>query len=84
LGAAWRLYLPQWNALFTIENRSLRSWARMRPGLPARGRWLDGFDPARPPVDLLRPFPAEQMRAWPVSSRVGNVRNNDSQLLEQF
>jgi putative SOS response-associated peptidase YedK len=45
-------------------------------------RWLDPGDPARPPVDLLRPFPAEKMVAWPVGDRVGNVRNNDSQLLE--
>lgn len=45
-------------------------------------RWLDAGDQARPPVDLLRPYPAEQMRAWPVSDRVGNVRNNDPQLLE--
>lgn len=46
-------------------------------------RWLDPGDPARPPVDLLRPFPAEEMRCWPVSDRVGNVRNNDPQLLEE-
>lgn len=46
-------------------------------------RWLDSGDPAQPPVDLLRPFPAEQMRAWPISDRVGNVRNNDPQLLEE-
>jgi putative SOS response-associated peptidase YedK len=46
-------------------------------------RWLDPGDPARPPIDLLRPFPAEEMRAWPVSDRVGNVRNNDPQLLEE-
>jgi putative SOS response-associated peptidase YedK len=45
-------------------------------------RWLDPGYPARPPVDLLRPFPAEKMVAWPVSDRVGNVRNNDPQLLE--
>jgi putative SOS response-associated peptidase YedK len=44
-------------------------------------RWLDPGDPARPPVDLLRPMPAEKMIAWPVSERVGNVRNNDPQLL---
>ncbi|MGB7549498.1 MAG: SOS response-associated peptidase [Terracidiphilus sp.] len=44
-------------------------------------RWLEGGDPARPPVDLLRPYPAEKMRAWPVSDRVGNVRNNDAELL---
>ncbi|MDR3771899.1 MAG: SOS response-associated peptidase [Terracidiphilus sp.] len=44
-------------------------------------RWLDPGDPVRPPVDLLRPFPAEKMAAWRVSDRVGNVRNNDPQLL---
>ncbi|MGB8261979.1 MAG: SOS response-associated peptidase [Terracidiphilus sp.] len=46
------------------------------------GRWLEPGDPARPPVDLLRPYPAEKMQAWPVSVRVGNVRNNDAGLLE--
>lgn len=46
-------------------------------------RWLQPGDPAQPPVDLLRPFPAEKMLAWPVSDRVGNVRNNDPQLLEE-
>ncbi|MGA2168891.1 MAG: SOS response-associated peptidase [Terracidiphilus sp.] len=46
-------------------------------------RWLDPGDPARPPVDLLRPFPAEKMISWTVSDRVGNVRNNDPQLLER-
>ena len=47
-------------------------------------RWLDAGDPARPPVDLLRPYPAERMVAWPVSDRVGNVRNNDPALLERL
>jgi putative SOS response-associated peptidase YedK len=46
-------------------------------------RWLVPSDPARPPVDLLRPYPAEEMRAWPVSDRVGNVRNNDAGLLAE-
>lgn len=40
-------------------------------------RWLAPFDPARPPLDLLRPFPAEEMRAWKVDAKVGNVKNND-------
>ena len=31
---------------------------------------------------LLTPYPAEEMVAWPVSPRVGNVRNNDSSLIE--
>jgi putative SOS response-associated peptidase YedK len=56
-------------------------------------RWLDSggqnsgernsSDMAQPPVDLLRPFPAEKMVSWPVSDRVGNVRNNDPQLLDE-
>ncbi|MGC1460826.1 MAG: SOS response-associated peptidase [Terracidiphilus sp.] len=45
-------------------------------------RWLDPEMTERPPVDLLRPYPAECMRSWPVSARVGNVRNNDAELLE--
>jgi putative SOS response-associated peptidase YedK len=44
--------------------------------------WL-GEDPASPPdlKALLRPYPAEDMQAWPVSQRVGNFRNNDADLL---
>jgi putative SOS response-associated peptidase YedK len=43
---------------------------------------LSSSELSRPPVDLLRPFPAEKMFCWPVSDRVGNVRNNDPQLLD--
>ena len=45
-------------------------------------RWLDPETKDRPPVDLLRPYPADRMRSWPVDQRVGNVRNNDAALLE--
>lgn len=31
---------------------------------------------------LLAPYPAEKMAAWPVSKRVGNVKNNDPSLIE--
>ena len=47
------------------------------------GRWLGGVYPAQLPLDLLRPFPAEQMIAWKVDKAVGNVRNDTAQLLEQ-
>jgi putative SOS response-associated peptidase YedK len=43
-------------------------------------RWLAPADPARPPIDLLRPRPAEDMTAWKVGTAVGNVRNNDPSL----
>ncbi len=37
-------------------------------------RWLNPGDPDRPPIDLLRPFPAERMEAWKVSLRSGMRR----------
>lgn len=46
-------------------------------------RWLDPGDPERPPIDLLRPFPADKMQAWQVSDRVGNVKNDDAELLQE-
>jgi putative SOS response-associated peptidase YedK len=44
-------------------------------------RWLEPGDPNRLPVDLLRPYPAEEMVAWRVGKSVGNVRNNDPSLI---
>jgi putative SOS response-associated peptidase YedK len=43
-------------------------------------RWLDPGEPSQLPIDLLRPYPAEEMRAWKVSAAVGNVRNNCPEL----
>jgi putative SOS response-associated peptidase YedK len=45
--------------------------------------WLDE-EPAELPQlkALLAPYPADDMICWPVSARVGNVRNNDSSLIE--
>jgi putative SOS response-associated peptidase YedK len=31
---------------------------------------------------MLAPYPSDRMICWPVSARVGNVRNNDSSLIE--
>jgi putative SOS response-associated peptidase YedK len=31
---------------------------------------------------LLAPYPSEEMACWPVSPRVGNVKNNDPSLIE--
>ena len=45
--------------------------------------WL-GEEPADPDQlkALLSPSPSEEMTCWPVSARVGNVRNNDASLIE--
>jgi putative SOS response-associated peptidase YedK len=42
-------------------------------------RWL-GDEPD--PCDLLRPFPADLMRMWPISTRVNKPENDDSSIIE--
>jgi putative SOS response-associated peptidase YedK len=45
--------------------------------------WL-GEQPADVPQlkAMLAPYPSEEMICWPVSARVGNVKNNDPSLIE--
>jgi len=31
---------------------------------------------------MLAPYPSEEIMCWPVSQRVGNVKNNDPSLVE--
>ena len=56
---------------------------RYRRGSVVLPAWL-GEEPADEPQlkALLAPYPADDMICWPVSARVGNVRNNDSSLIE--
>ena len=44
-------------------------------------RWMAPTDPGHLPIDLLKPFPAEEMKAWKVGRAVGNTRNNDPSLI---
>jgi len=47
-------------------------------------RWLDPAVDAREAIEpMMQPFPAELMRAYPVSTRVNNARNDDAGLLER-
>jgi putative SOS response-associated peptidase YedK len=45
-------------------------------------RWLEPGSTEQPPVDLLRPFGADKMKAWRVNRRINSVRNNDATLSE--
>jgi putative SOS response-associated peptidase YedK len=44
-------------------------------------RWLSPCAPELLPLDLLRAYPAEEMTAWRVDLRVGNVMNDDPELI---
>ena len=50
-----------------------QAWPEWLGEQPADEAWLKS---------LLAPYPSDAMICWPVSARVGNVRNNDSSLIE--
>jgi putative SOS response-associated peptidase YedK len=84
----WKEPTGSWLQTFTIVTTDANELAetvhdRMPVILePANySRWLDTSDPTRPPVDLLRPYDASQMTAYPTNPLVGNVRNNGPDLL---
>jgi putative SOS response-associated peptidase YedK len=43
-------------------------------------RWLEPTTEEQPPIDLVRPFDSDKMKAWRVDRRVNNVRNNEPSL----
>ncbi|MEO0584916.1 MAG: SOS response-associated peptidase [Bacteroidota bacterium] len=48
---------------------------------PQQERWLNAGESAEDLLEILRPYPAEKMKAYPVSSAVGNVRNDYEELI---
>lgn len=47
-------------------------------------RWMNAREPINSALNLLRPYPAEQMRAWRVGKAVGNVRNDNPGLVQEL
>jgi len=45
-------------------------------------RWLEPGSEEQPPIDLIRPFDSDKMKAWRVDRRVNNVKNNEPSLCE--
>jgi putative SOS response-associated peptidase YedK len=74
--------LPTFTILTTAPNELMATLHDRMPLIVAPDdakRWLDPGE--RDVVDLLRPFPAEEMTAYPVSVRVNSVRNDDPDLI---
>ncbi len=44
-------------------------------------RWLSREVTEKPPIDLLRPFESDDMKASACNPLVGNVRNNGPEML---
>ena len=45
----------------------------------AYDRWLANLEPD--PRDLLVPFPSEQIKSWPISTRVNKPKNGEFSIL---
>ena len=45
--------------------------------------WLASAPGIRPPLELLRPYPAEEMHAAPANRAVGNPKNNTPENLRE-
>ncbi|MDB5560165.1 MAG: yedK [Enterovirga sp.] len=74
-----------WQRTFTIVTTDANSLVgKLHDRMPViiapqdRDRWLTDPDPR----DLIRPFPAEAMRMWPVSRDVNSPKNDGRELLE--
>jgi putative SOS response-associated peptidase YedK len=77
--------LQTFTILTTNPNALMESIHTRMPVIVAKKdyeRWLGPCDPARLPVEMLRPFDADAMTAWKVSRAVGNPRNNSPELVE--
>jgi putative SOS response-associated peptidase YedK len=73
--------------IITTEPNELvsRLYDRMPAILPERSydTWLDPKNEKSDALqELLKPYPAEEMRAFPVSTRVNNVKNDGPELIE--
>jgi putative SOS response-associated peptidase YedK len=86
----WRSSAREWVRSFTIVTcppndlcAELHNRMPVVLGPETWPAWL-GEEPADPRQlkAMLAPYPSEEMIYWPVSTRVGNVKNNDPSLIE--
>lgn len=80
--------VPSYTVITTEANELAREYHHRMPVIlprEAEEEWVskDQTD-ARAAVQLLEPYPAEQLTVRPVSPEVNNVRNNDPSLIEPF
>ena len=91
-GALWEAWKPKdggdWTiscSLITTEANPLMAEIHDRmPVIVAPGnyaRWLGESGTEAPPDDLLQPYPADAMRAHPVSTHVNKPENDDEQCI---
>jgi putative SOS response-associated peptidase YedK len=77
-------WLRTYTILTTRPNELVAPLHDRMPVIIAPGdydQWL-GDEPD--PADLIRPYPADRMAAWPVSTRVNKPENDDARILDRI
>jgi len=75
-------------AIITVEPNELvaeTSHSNHMPFIVKRSDWqlwLEPGDKARPPLDLLRPFDSELMKAWRVNEKINKIDAKGTELNE--
>ncbi len=72
--------------IVTDANELVRKLHERMPLIIAREDWERWLDPEltdeKEIEQMLKPYPADEMRAYPVSTRVNNAKNDDPGLIE--
>lgn len=93
LGGVWRHWRSGKSAMdtfavITVEPNELLAETTHHDRMPLIlerkdfQRWFQLADVQQPPLDLLRPFNADKMKAWRVGRRINSTKNNDATLSE--
>ena len=90
LGGLWENWKDQstgeWIRIFAIittdANELVAEIHDRMPLIIAPGDYERWLSDEPDPHDLMRPYPAEPMRMWPISTRVNKPENDDSSILE--
>ena len=84
-----RHVLQSFTIITTVPNELCAAIHDRMPAVLPREKWATRPGEREADADelrwmILRPYPAALMRAYPVGTRVGNVRNNDAGLLDEI
>ena len=76
----------QWVRTFTIlttrPNELVAPLHNRMPLILAQADYEQWIDPTHDPANLIRPYPVEEMTAWPISTRVNRSENDDPGILD--
>ena len=75
-------WIRSFSIITTDANALVADIHERMPLILAREHYVRWLGEDADPRDLMRPFPAEPMRMWPISTRVNKPENDDPSIIE--